>query len=535
MTLLLVVITGCVGELEGGLPARGRVGGDPGATPRTETPIPGRRIWRLTPTEYDNTVADLLGDTTHPASGWSPDGIANGFHNQASSLGLTETLGNQIARSAREVADRAVTSRFESLFPCGDGPDAACVDRFLRDLGLRAYRRPLADVEVAELTELFGEARTALDAQAGVQLVLETLLQSPSFLHRTELGIDGAAGPTVELDAYEVASALSYTLWDSMPDRALFALAADGSLLDPAVREREARRMLEDPRPRPAVPHFFLELLEYEALAFQRRDPGLFPEGDARIARMAEGTTRLVEHVVFDDEGTWSRLLTIPLTFADRTLAPVYGAEVATDTFEPIALDPGERGGLLTEAGVLAAHATADESAPPRRGRLVAQRMLCLTIPPPPPGVSQTVVVGERSTTRAAYEAVTSGPTCAGCHVTLNPLGFAFEHYDPMGQFRREDNGLPVDARVDLDDVHGLEGEIDGAVALGARLAASEEARSCFVRQTYRYLMGRAETDADTTTLATLVERFEESDTDVRDLVLAIVIADAFVNRTLED
>jgi hypothetical protein len=290
--------------------------------------------------------------------------------------------------------------------------------------------------------------------------------------------------------------------------------------------------MLDDPRARTAVRRFHRQWLRLDRTLGAAKDPAVYPTftDDVRASAVEE-TERFVEHVVFDGEGDLRTLLTADYTFVDAELAAFYGIAAPGNAFARTELDATRRAGLLTHASVLAGAAKLDQSSPVLRGLFVRGRLLCDEPPPPPPDVdSSAPEVDPGTTTRERYAQHTEDPACAACHALLDPIGFGFEHYDGVGLWRDRDQNLPVDASGELMGTD-VDGEFDGARELAEKLAGSEDVRTCFIEQWFRWAHGRAETGADDCTLDTLAARFDGEEVDVRDLIVALTQTEAFMLR----
>lgn len=534
VAFVAVLLSGCVGAIDHG--ETSGPGSDGTLAPAAPAPaVPGRaRIWRLTNRQYDNTVADLLGDRTGSAGRFLADVGGHGFANSADLSLVTQQAAVHYQLAAQRLARDAVAddARLAALLPCklGELPDDGCARRFIQTFGRRAFRRPLQAEEVTGYFGLYAAARGELDARTGIQLVIETMLQSPSFLFRTELGTGGRGA--VRLDPYETAAALSYYLWDTMPDERLMGAADQDALGTRAQIQAQVARLLEDRRARPVVAGFFTQILDYPELAFVNR-PGT-AEYAAIKASMAKETETFVEDLVFGGGGDLATLLTATHTFADAALARVYGVAPPAQPFARVALDPAQRAGILTHPGFLSVHALQENSGPPRRGRFVLEKMICQSIPDPPDDVPLPEKKGGGpETTRQFFERVTAPAACAGCHNLLNPAGFVFENYDQNGRFRTTENGLPVDASVDLAALPALElaGRISGTVELAKLLARHPVVRPCLVRQAFRFAFGRGEGPGDARTLDEILSRFRQSGETLKELPAAIASSEAFVTR----
>ncbi len=484
---------------------------------------------RLTRNEYDNTVRDLLGDDTRPASAFAADDTALGF----AVAGHVSLLVAQHYMDAAEAIAARATADLTALLPCDPEPDEqACIGMFIGQLAPRAYRRPLVDDEHAQLMALYNAARSDFDRATAVATVLEAVLQSPHFLYRVEVGAPDPDGDgIVALGSHELATRLSYLVWNTMPDAGLAVAAATGQLDSREGLEAEVRRMLDDPRARTAVDDFHRQWLGMEALRHADKDLDLHREWDdaLRDAMIAE-VGQFAQAVVFEDDATLETLLTASYGFANEPLARVYGVPgVFGDALTRVELPPEQRAGLLTMAGLQARLASARGSDPIHRGLWVRERLLCQGLPAPPPDVDVVPPDPEPgASTRDQFEQHTADESCAGCHSLIDPIGFGFEHYDAVGAWRALDNGVTVDASGNVSATDDADGPFDGGVELARRLAASEQVRSCVATQWFRYAFARAEQPADDCTRSQIEDAFAAAGQDIRELLVALVLSDGF-------
>ncbi|MCC7535361.1 MAG: DUF1592 domain-containing protein [Deltaproteobacteria bacterium] len=554
MTVLVALLVGCVGDIgeprtsgPGGRPRPG-VPGSPGSVPDVPRTPDGMAICsggphvgatplrRLTRAEYDHTVRDLVGDTTSPARGFTVDETPGGFH--ANTVAPVAGLAvEQYQTAAEGIASRVNVDAIVACDRAADGEET-CARRFIERFALRAFRRPAEPAELTAITALYDGARAAGDDFAtAVRLVVEAVLQTPSFLYRQELGageVSGTGGTMLRLSGYEVASRLSYFLWQSMPDDDLFAAAAANELTTPAQIEPHVRRMLEDDRAREAVRDFNAQWLELEALDSVTKDPDVYPEFDATLASsMRAETERFLDHVVWEGDRTLRTVLTGNFTFVDGPLAELYGLDApAGGGLVRVALDAGERSGILTHASLLSTHAKTNQSSPIHRGKFVRERLLCQALPAPPPGLM--VVAPDPApglTTRQRFAEHSSNEDCATCHRLMDPIGFGFERYDGIGRFRTTDQGLPVDDSGEILGGTDVDGPFRGAPELAQRLAESTQVSECFATQWTRFAIGRADGPADDCVLADVAERFDTAGGDIRELIVAVATSDAFLYR----
>ncbi len=500
--------------------------GDDGPDASCETPQVGATpLRRLTRVEYDNTVRDLLGDTTRPAhAGFSPDEESGGF--AANSVApISAARLDQYVDAAESLAATAVED-LQGFVGCAPA-DEGCIEGFVADFGRDAFRRPLTETEVADYVALYDATADEYDARTGVRLVVQAMLLSPHFLYHVEALPPGAAETdVVALAPFELASRLSYFVWASMPDDALLAAAEDGTLADPEVLEAEVRRMLDDDRAADAIASFHEQWLQLGELDELTKDTTLFAGWTPELGEAMEvETASFADEVIRRGDGRLQTLLTASWTIADGDLAALYGVG-APDESGRVELDPAERSGLLTSAGFLASKSHAAENSWVHRGKFVRESLLCSPLPPPPPGVE-------------ANEANDPGrlenPECNYCHLMMDPIGVGFENYDAIGAFRTVDaEGNAIDAQGEVVGVESI-GTFVGAVELAHELAADPSVHDCVALQWMRYAGRREDTQADACAIEQVRAVFAESDQDVRELVVAVVLSDAFRYRTAQE
>ena len=507
------------------------------ACPSTSpAPAPLRRLTRF---EYNNTVRDLFMNAARPADVLPADGSTN----IAADMPLSPALVDGYHKLAHDFALAATkdAASVKALLGCDPATagEQACVQKLIGELVPRIFRRPAAPDDVSELGQVF---TTGVELgggfEGGVRAVLEVALQSPEFLYRVEIGEPiGAAAPGIARPtAYEMATRLSYLLWGSTPDPQLVAAAAAGRLGTKAEIAVQARRLLADARAHDVVRYFTFQLMRLHDVDYLNRRLDANPGFTAEIAGLALEETRLfIDEVTWQAPGDFRALLTSPVSFLNAPLASFYGVPGVTGTgFSKVSLDPARRGGLLTQPSVLARTSYATSTSPTRRGMGVLDALFCVTIPAPPPGVPLPPDPPSTPLTtrqRLEQETAVSAP-CAACHRITDGLGFAFEHYDAVGRWRDTENGLAIDASGEI--VMGdVKGTFDGAIELGARLARSQDARSCYVGKWMAFAYGRPEGPEDACSRRLLMEDFARTDGNVRELLVALTQTEAFLTRPL--
>ncbi len=576
-----------------GLPATSVVANSNSARP-PGSPAPVL-IRRLTHSQYNNTVRDLLQDETRPADQFPQEDFVGGFKNQADAQSIPPLLAEAYSSAAEKLAENAYrTGVLARLFPCpsSENPpsrgaaatglrgvswviptrhpptppskgefslssigmprrgmdgfsakaDSDCQQKCLRAFGLSAFRRPLTESEVAQYLGLFEkeQRRTGQNLQAA-KLVVEAMLQSPSFLFRTEYG------PKTKWKSYEMASRLSYFLWDTMPDEQLFQQAAAGGLDHLEGIERAARRMLHDARARQAVDEFVSQWLRFDRLQNAYRDRRRYPNFNPELAMaMAEETRRLVANLVWNDRN-FMEFLTADYSFLNSDLAPLYGLPTPKEEFTMVKLPPtSDRAGILGQAAFLTLTSKPAETSPTARGLFIREQLLCQNVPNPPPGTNMNLAPPSESkpeTTRERLSVHRANETCARCHNLIDPIGFGLERFDAIGKRRQKESVFFFPGRYE----HGtkpkiVELEIDasGFVAgipnsqfsspkqLGTLLASRTECQDCIAKQLFRYAMGRAEVAADRPVLEAMQSTFRSSQFRFQELMISLVKSKVF-------
>ena len=508
-------------------------------------------VRRMNHLEYDNTIGDLLGMPTTIGNQFPSEEVRLGFDNNAAALSVSPDLAEQYLDAAETLAAAAVASNMSTLVPCDPttaGVDA-CGQQFIAAFGQRAYRRPLAAADTTLLTGVFNVGK-ATDFTTGVRLVIETVLQSPQFLYRIEYGnapigsdpsipvTDGSApNPTqvVRLTDWEMASRLSYMLWGSMPDDTLFAAAAAGKLSADADIATQAVRMLKDPKAHGMVADFHNQWLSLSAISGLEKDATVYPAFTPTIAGlMQQEAQTFLDDVVWNENGTLETIFTAPYTFVNGPLAQYYGITGVTgSTFVKAPVDTTQRSGLLTQGGFLATQAKPNQTSPVLRGKFVREQFLCQDLPPPPPNVQIIPpALSPTLTTRQRFTEHSASAACSPCHHLMDPIGLGFETFDGAGIYRSMENGQTIDASGQVDSADAeIQGPFNGVLELEQKLGGSSDVQACVTTQWFRYAYGRAETVADTCSMATLSNQFSAGGFKVQDLLAALTQTKAFLYR----
>ncbi len=555
--VLLCCVAGCYSGLglgnsdassadaaEGGPGPDGGDGADSGGSGGSEPDIPScadpevglTDLRRLTASQYNHTVRDLLGFTDDVAADFSADERIGPFYSN-----VTAPIGDLQAEQYMDAAEKLALRSIEdlgTLLPCdptASGEDE-CAAQFIAEFARKAYRRPVSTDELADLQQVFDSGRAVADFGNGIRLVVQGILQSPYFLYHVETG-EGAAtdGSMVPLTNHEVAARLSYFLWDTMPDDVLAAAADAGELATADQLTAQVDRMLDDPRAQDGIGSFHLQWLGVDDADDVEKNPAVFPEFSPQLAAaMKAETAQFANYVVLESTGTLTELLTAEFTLTDDpTLLALYGATLPPDHVagEPVALPAGQRRGLLTQAAVLATHAHPDQTSPVHRGKFVRENLLCHLLPPPPPDVDDNPpAIDPDATTRERFDQHRADPACAACHNLMDPIGLTFENYDSTGAWRTMEGTFDVDASGELVGTD-VDGPVANAVAMADKLAMSEQVQQCVARQWFRFAFGRAESSEDACTTDGLDRAFADSGQDVRELIKQLAISTTFRNR----
>ena len=359
----------------------------------------------------------------------------------------------------------------ERIFTCQPktaAEELPCAKQIMTTLTRRAYRRPVTDSDLSEIMTFYEQGRAQRDFDLGIQTAIERLLVSPQFLYRIEKDPAGATPGTVyHLTDLELASRLSFFLWSSIPDDELLNVAASGKLKEPAVLEKQVRRMLADARSESMVTNFAAQWLYLRDVDVKDPDLFLFRDFDEGLRKSFERETDLFLDSVLRENRSVTELLTANYTFVNERLAKHYNIpNIHGSQFQRVTFPEGSpRGGLLGQGSILTLTSYSTRTSPVLRGKYVLENLLASPPPPPPPNVPSLSTAGEKSeeqlSLREAMIKHRAAPACANCHARMDPIGFALENFDAVGQWRDQDAGKPIDVSSKLSDgtvVNGVAG-----------------------------------------------------------------------------
>ncbi len=557
-TVFAVALVGCDGSIEGprgeprvlidpatGKPTTAPGKGDPDVddeetepqvTACTPSPTPGSApVRRLSHEEYQRAVEDLFGNPTlaqQVTAGFLTDSVSLGFNNGARFLDVKPVMLSKYQDAAETIAAQVTTiSALPRLVSCPTSQGEPCARTSIEKLLLRAYRRPPTGAEIDRAVAIWRAGVTGADFRTGMEWVVGAVLQAPKFLYRLEL--EAPTVPAVRAVApYELASRLSFLFWQSGPDDALLEAARTGRLTTAQDVEREARRLLADPKAE-RVFAFFEQWMDIDELAPLRRDSATFPGLSATLSTLLrEEARQFVKATVLTGDGSFESLMTSPTTFVNGELARHYGLSGITGAaFQRTTFTSGRRGGLFMNTAALVSHDKQTRTSIVNRGMRVRTQLLCQTVPSPPDDVPLNLqaITGEFSQAdRLAQHR--SNPRCSGCHALLDPLGEPFEHLDAVGRERtRDEGGHAIKTAGELVATRDADGLVSGGLELMQRLSRSNEARECLVTQLFRFNHGRQEEPADRCSRERALERFKGSSWNVRELLIAMTQTDDFL------
>ncbi|XYH93786.1 DUF1592 domain-containing protein [Sorangium sp. So ce1128] len=525
--LLLAGCTGSLGDPEGSGPVPGGSDSATGGVARG-IDMPGKpryhRFVRLTNSQWASSVQVVLNLAASSS-------LSDAFEKPVT--GITDFTNNELLlsvnqrswsdyQSAAEALAEEVTASDAALAKVYPGTDAA---GFIKTVGRRAYRRPLTDAEVAKYTALF-ETGTAMSGTKstfakGAQLVIRTMLQSPHFLYRTELGEDRKP-----LNGYEIAAKLSLWLRNAAPNDELLDKAP--TLTTPEAIAAVAASMLEEPAAVKRMRYFHGELLHFDRYATISK-LGVQNYNESLNAEYEESAYLFFEKIFTEGLGV-KDILTSTKGFVGPGMASLYGLAPSGRGFVERDLGP-KRVGFFSQLPYLTLNALNEESDSIHRGVSINLDMLCAPLGSPSPDIPPVPPLAPGQTNRERITQLTS--SCGGsCHNALiNPVGFAFEHFDGMGQYRDEENGgLPVDSSGVYSFSEGAKSFAD-AGELMHHIAEGEQAHLCYAKKLASFALQRAVIPSDLPLVETLAEVSRGASGSVKEMMLELVKNEAFRTR----
>jgi hypothetical protein len=395
----------------------------------------------------------------------------------------------------------------------------------VEQLGTRAFRRALTAEGTAALRKLFDAGAATGGFATGVEWLVDGILQSPDFLYQLAPRAAGKAGTVVALEDYTFASRLAFFLWNSPPDAELLAAAGNGGLRTPAGITAQVRRMTGDGKTARMREDYYASWLKLGDLAEISRDAREFTP--ALSADLRRSVLQAI-HDLYQNGAKVETLWESPTLFANDALAKVYALPATPGVdLKPVAANPEQRRGILTHPALLTLLANPDSSDPIKRGVFVEEEVLCQSIPDPIPDIPDLPPLRAGLSTRGRLEAHRAQPACAACHALFDPIGMAFENFDPIGRYRTTDQMVPVDSSGEIKQGLDLDGKFANGMELLSKLSRSNTVRDCMVRRWFEYAVSRDLDAAETCAIEPLKTRFRSSG-DLLDLLTSIAENEAF-------
>ncbi len=511
--------------------------GEPIAGQPPSGPPGPRPLLRLDRTELANTLKDLLGvEVEVPSTIFDTKG-RSGFTQGAPFTSVEAgILVDWTGKLTTDATDTLVTLAGCTATPA-EGERDACAKTFIERFGRRAFRRPLTQEETDDLFNYYRERlrkESNHDHRTSLRSLAWLMLQSPRFLYHWEKtpGPSPVQDGRVVLGPHEIAARLSYLFWATMPDADLSAAADGGDLGTGAAIQKQARRLLADPRGAGAAERFILQWFGIrQDLASIKVESGAVKFTPALGAAMVAESRRFVRNVV-EQGATIETLLTSRETSIDHPdLARIYGVSVPSGAgLTQVSLDPTRRSGLLTTPAFLTSRSLHSGLNPISRGLAIVEGLLCMEVPAPPADVNLMLAADPTLSTRELL-AKHAENSCATCHRLFDPVGMTFEHYDGLGAFRTMDRNEPVDSSAMVTLPSGEEQAIANAVEMASVLAGSEDVLSCLAQKFTRYVLGRPDDEADAPSVALARAALPSPTDDLRELMVAVTTSPAFVMR----
>ena len=450
--------------------------------------------------------------------------------------GLGETPSRQKVFVCHPSAEQGANS-VKLALPAGSG-DEACARKILSTLARRAYRHAPTDDDLELLMRKFRMGRSEGGFEEGIRMALERILVGPKFLFRIERDPANATpGSVYRISDLDLASRLSFFLWSSIPDDELLNVAETGKLHDPAVLEQQARRMLRDPRSKIFVSNFFGQWLQLRHVANLTPDRGEFPDFDENLRQAFEKETELFLESMVREDRPLMELLDADYTFVNERLARHYGIpNIYGNTFQRVTLTDENRRGLLGQGSILSLTSYPIRTSVVLRGVWLLTNILGTPPPPPPPNVPS---LKERSddgkvlSVRQSMEAHRANPVCASCHLRMDPLGFAMENFNGIGQWRTTEGAdeTPIDSSGTLPDGTKLQGPADLRKLL---MSQPGQFSLAVIERLLTYAMGRGSEYYDQPAIRK-ISREAAPDYRWSSLILGVIKSEPFqMRRTLE-
>jgi mono/diheme cytochrome c family protein len=475
---------------------------------------------------FDGPVNDLIAPIEHTLAD-TQIGVAYGITTLPHLKDLS-IVGPQLVTGVSATPSRR---KIFTCRPTSAAEERPCATQIVRGLATQAFRRPVNDRDLQGLMRFYDDGRKASDFEHGVGAAIEAMLVSPQFLFRLEAAEPRrAAGKSVRVADLDLASRLSFFLWGTAPDAELMTVASQGRLSAPGMLEKQARRMLADPRSETLATRFATQWLRLNDVDHILPDAILYPYFDRTLGDSLVRETQLFFDSIVHEDRSVLDLLTADYTFVDERVAKHYGVPNVSGTAFRRMPVPEYRRGLLGHGSMLLLTSVADRTSPVMRGKWIMEVLLGSPPPPPPPDVpalEQTGanVGGKILSTRERMEEHRKNPACASCHRVIDPLGLALDNFDVTGRWRIKEAGKPVDATGVMYDGTRL----DGPASLRAALLSHQDVfLETFTENLMTYALGRRVEYFDMPAIRAIARSAAKNDNRISAFILGIVNSGAF-------
>ncbi len=516
-------------KTEGGADGRG---GDPLATEPTFVRAGQHRLSAAFIRRSDGPYEDLIRphDWSFAGGGSGGPGITTLPH-----------LQNLIVRGPIHATGLTETPSRTQIFTCrptSESEERPCAERILTRLASKAYRRPATGGDLEGLMEFYDTGVKKGGFEIGIRTALEAILASPYFVLRLEREpMDAQPGRGYRNADVDLASRLSFFLWGTPPDEELLTIASRGLLSQQGEPERQARRMLEDPRSEALGTRFAALWFRLQDLYKVHPDPNYFPNFDENLADDMRRETELFFYDLVRSDRSVVELFTADHTFANERLARHYGfSNVAGDHFRRVSYPDDRRKGILGHGSILVLTSMANRTSPVLRGKWVMEVLMGTPPPPPPPNVpeleaTEGVSGGRMLTTRERLELHRSNPTCHACHRFMDPMGLALDNFDVTAKWRHRENGIPLDTKGEFYDGTAISTPSELVQAL---LKRPEPLVRNFTENLMAYALGRRVEHYDQPTVRAIASRAKENGYRISSFIMGVVTSDAFQRKRVE-
>ncbi len=471
-------------------------------------------IHRLSNTEYNNTVRDLLFTSMTPADGFQSTSIGgSGFSNESTNLTVSNQTVMDFAAAAEKLANEVLASKGQATgaynqilaCPAAVNPSPACIQKTVQSFSERAFRHPITTSgpgnDLDALMKVWSGGGSVEESMH--DLILAVLIDPRFVFNYSDNPAALSPGAKYALSSYEFASRLSYFLWQSMPDDTLRKAAGDGSLNNPTGLKQQIQRMLKDPKS-----NALADVLRREWANLSQLDTASFPDIDAvTMASIRQETQLFIQDMIQNDLSLLT-LINGSHTFVNKSLAAYYGWNIPaanSDSFVRVETPQADRRGILGQAGLLIVHGgSGSYTHPVQRGRFVAASMFCDAPPPPPPGIPTINGAIEGGTMRDRLKQHTASASCIGCHKVMDTVGLGLENFDMKGRWRTnysDSRQLPIDAT----------GQLEGGAFFNSpsglieSIAGQPKTKSCLVQKLMSLAVARAMSSSDDRCVASVV------------------------------